>query len=151
LLIAKLYRNPCDASEFHNSRNRRSSESLHHRFTDSIIWSTAMGLRRHVFAIEEASDPAVEAWQSVIAASENDMEYEAAILDFERSEPTTAQVLLKRKLERQRRAALNRGDCLTWAGALQARAFAQTIDNALARLVRMLRPSVTPTRPLGGG
>lgn len=83
-----------------------------------------------------SDDPAVAAWQRVRRVRRNDIEYLAAIVEFERAIPTTERgVILKRKLQRSRDRALAEGDKLTWRGCVHQARFARTIEQGLARLI----------------
>jgi len=110
-----------------------------------------------------AKDPAVIALNRVMAAGENDAEYDAAIAELEMCATKTAQgVRVKRNLERSRQAALDQGDRLTSEGSETRDVLANTIDEGLAFLTRAgLRrarsakprhpgPRTRP-QPLGGG
>jgi hypothetical protein len=84
-----------------------------------------------------AKDPSVAALIRVMAAGENDAEYDAAIEELETCAATTAQgVRAKRNLERSRQAALEEGDRLTPKGRAMMAALADTIDEGLAVLTR---------------
>ena len=88
------------------------------------------------------ADPAVEAWRRVDEAGVNDSDYLSAIEDFEKAVPTTMRgVLLKRRLERTRMAALAEGDSLTWGGRIHAAWYRRTIDDALAQIARKTKRS----------
>ena len=85
-------------------------------------------------------DPAVESWQKVTTASEDDVAYEAAIVEFEKAVPTTPRgVTLKTRLLWQRLGALLRGDQLTPSGRQMMKAFRRTIDDAMAYLAKQGR------------
>ena len=85
-------------------------------------------------------DPAIEAWRKVLEAGEDDVAYEAAILEFENAVPTTPRgVALKMKLLWQRLGALLQGDRLTASGRQMMRSFRKTINDAIEHLAKQGR------------
>jgi hypothetical protein len=87
--------------------------------------------------IRRSTDPAVDAWQLANATNVNDLDYSAAIEDFEKAVPTSLHgILLKRRLERSRISAILDGDRLSWVGRMSFGAFSKTIDKALTQLAR---------------
>ena len=85
-------------------------------------------------------DPALEAWQKVTTAGEDDVAYEAAIVEFEKAVPTTPRGLaLKMKLLWQRLGVLFQGDRLTPSGRQMMRSFRKTINDAIEHLAKQGR------------
>ncbi|KRP85982.1 hypothetical protein AOQ73_36520 [Bradyrhizobium pachyrhizi] len=84
-----------------------------------------------------SDDPAVVALNRVLAAGDDDEEYNVAIAGLETCIALTAQgVRAKRNLERSRQAALEQGDRLTFDGRIMMQRLADTIDEGLSLLTR---------------
>lgn len=85
-------------------------------------------------------DPAIRAWRKVLEAGEDDVAYEAAIVEFEKAVPKTPRGLaLKMKLLWQRLGALFQGDRLTPSGRHAMRSFRKTISDAIEHLAKQGR------------
>ena len=99
-----------------------------------------------------SEDPAVIALNRVLAAGDDDEEYNAAVALLETCPALTAQgVRAKRNLERSRQAALEQGDRLTFDGRIMMQRLADTIDEGLSLLTReALRRAPRRPAPEGG-
>ncbi|WP_210241928.1 hypothetical protein, partial [Bradyrhizobium elkanii] len=99
-----------------------------------------------------SEDPAVIALNRVLAAGDDDDEYNLAIAMLETCPALTAQgVRAKRNLERSRQAALEQGDRLTFDGRIMMQRLADSIDEGLSLLTReALRRAPRRSPPEGG-